>query len=139
MVPIYEDSIETYFFLEYSRSHNQLVIRAKRNNVRKYNIDLLFKGVQFIIAQTQFNGIKVIHETSEESVDAFIVKHSLNTNTKGNILFRIDNGTNESSWILCRSFGVFHSKVDILESIIGRYDDGGFEDEEQVWITRRTY
>lgn len=128
---IFAELASEFQFLDYSATHNQLVIRSMKNSKnRNYNIDIIFKGVLSLLMQTNFKGIEISLFESEHN--NFLVNDYGFKNTKNYKIFSIKDNSGKEYFINAMCFGVYQNKLDILETSIGRYDMGNLG-ENILW------
>jgi hypothetical protein len=124
---LFTDLNSEYRLLDYNISHRQLLIRSLRNRERPYNIDIIFKGVKYLIVSDSFNGIEITNTLNlSETQFHFISKHIRNEDLYNNFILKTMDG--KKYFINAITFNVFKNKLDILESSIGRYDEGNLNE-----------
>lgn len=64
---MFSDLINEFQVLDYSPTHNQLLIRSMKNKNKDYNIDILVKGVLAILIPSIFKGIEISIEEINDS------------------------------------------------------------------------
>jgi hypothetical protein len=107
---LFSDSDNKYKLLDYLISHSFLLIRSLKNKTRDYNIDLIFKPVEFIHIPTSFQGIIVSVEENEQKR-----------------IFHIKSANKEGSYYIeAYNFSVYHNDREILESPISSHLDLDF-------------
>lgn len=124
---IFSDLKNNFRLLDYSPSHSQLLIRSMRNKQREYNIDIIFKGVTVLLIPSTMHGLEITRFEGDYMLEEFEFE-----NTADASIFVLKDAKGKNYFINAICFGVYHSKVDILETSIGRYD---FEDlgENILW------
>lgn len=128
---IYSDSSNEFMLLDYSRSHSQLLIRSKRNKTREYNIDIIFKGVLVLFIPERSNGIDIsLFKLNNEN--SFLTNDYGFKQNKDYKIFVLENSEGQKYYINAGCFGIYHNKLDILETSIGRYDMENFG-ENILW------
>jgi hypothetical protein len=117
---IFSEPSSEFKMLDYLVTHNQLLIRSMKSRQREYNIDIIFKGVRALIIDSVFEGLEI--SLSDESQNmkliedqGFVVDHNYK-------VFLLKNGSGPINFINAMAFGIFHNKLDILETSLGRYD-----------------
>jgi len=111
------DLENTYQLLDFSISHNRMLIRSMRNRSRDYNIDLYFKGVSGIFAPMYFKGIEISSSDQTEIENSLHFMHQL-PNEMGYQLFTLKDSNGNSYYLNAAAWGVFHNKRNILESTL---------------------
>ncbi len=128
---IFYDLISEFQIIDYSPTHNQLLIRSMKNRNRGYNIDIIVKGVWSILILSLFKGLEIsIFEISENKrylVDDYGFKI-----TNEYRIFSLKNSEGMIYFLNALCFGVYHNKLDNLETSIGRYDIENFG-ENILW------
>jgi len=117
---IFSDPSSEFKMLDYLVSHSQLLIRSMRNRQREYNIDIIFKGVRALIIDSVFEGLEISLSDENQNIKlieghGFVVDHDYK-------VFLLKNGSGQMQFINAMAFGIFHNKLDILETSLGRYD-----------------
>ncbi len=56
---IFSDLISEFQIIDYSPTHNQLLIRSMKNRNRGYNIDIIVKGVWSILLPSILKGLEI--------------------------------------------------------------------------------
>lgn len=128
---VFEDLNSEYSILDFSLSHSQLLLRSKINTERNYNIDILFKSVNFISIPITIKGIKISAVIDNKRLSKISKEFNLLNDSR---LIEIVDGKGFNFYLAANSMGVFHNKLDILETSIGRYDFSDHKDEEIDWI-----
>lgn len=118
---IYSDLTIEFMLLDYSPSHSQLIIRSKKNKNRDYNIDILFKGVSNLLLPSSMKGIEISPSKSNKDTK-FLIRDYGFKNTKDHRIFSLKNAEGKVYYINALCLGVYHNKLDILETSMGRYD-----------------
>jgi len=135
---IFSDLANEYQLLDYTPSHSQLLIRSMRNLNRDYNIDIIVKSVFAILMPTEISGIEIsIAETNDTKylIDNFGFSDQFGY--YGYEIFSIKDSKGNIYYLNAGSFGVYHTKLDILETSIGRYDYGPIEGENVLWYNNQ--
>lgn len=128
---LFSDLMNDFQVIDYSPSHNQLLIRSKSNKNRDYNIDIVLKGVLSILIPTVFKGIEIsLFEMKDDNND-LIEKYDFKL-SKDYHVFCLKDIQGKTYFINAMCFGVYHNKLDILETSIGRYDFGNLA-ENILW------
>ena len=128
---IYSDLVNEYQLLDYSPTHNQLLIRSVKNKNRDYNIDILFKGVLAILIPSKIKGL--IISIAEISGDRkFLVEDYGFKVTSDYRIFLLKDREGQVFFLNAMCFGIYHNKLDILETSLGRYDMENFG-ENILW------
>ena len=118
---IYSHLSNEFRLLDYSPSHSQLLIRSMRTKNREYNIDIVFKGVLAMLVTDRINGIEI--SLSVPNTDnTFLTRDFGFKQNKEDKIFLLKTIEGQIFYINADSFGVYHNKLDILETSIGRYD-----------------
>jgi len=118
---IFSDLTSEFQILDYSPTHNQLLIRSMKNRNRDYNIDILIKGVSSIITPSVFKGLEIsIFEITEDKKH-LKEEYDFKT-TRDYRIFSLKNSEGKMYFVNAMCFGVYHNRIDILETSIGRYD-----------------
>lgn len=100
----------SFFLLDYSPSHSELVIRQIEKNEKK-NIDIFFKGVTYINLKPKFEGLRI-----EENKEGFFKEKYGYDNQ---IQFTIIDDSKNQYVIVAYYFCVSNNKLNILETSIG--------------------
>ncbi|HVW98383.1 MAG TPA: hypothetical protein VHA56_20620 [Mucilaginibacter sp.] len=119
---IFSDLTSSYKILDFSATHNQLLIRSVRNIHRNYNIDIFFKSVSFLILPTTIEGIEI--DLLQNTQNRELFSNNYTFDIKYSKIFSLKDSASNFYFINASAFGVFHNSLDILESSIGRYDYG---------------
>ncbi len=118
---IYSNQTQKFQIIDFSATHNQLLLRSFKTKNREYNIDIIIKGVEYILIPTFFQGIEISVLENEEIISFLKSKFYLNTEYD-NQIFSIKDNQGKVYYINALCFGIYHNKLDILETSIGRYD-----------------
>jgi hypothetical protein len=99
-----------------------MLIRSLKNSQRDYNIDIVFKPVDGMLMMSTMEGIEIDHvdaavEEPAVKTIGFSLKH-------GQKVFVIKDRAGHKYYINAMAVGVYHNKLEILESSLGRYDYG---------------
>lgn len=130
---LFVDMSSNYQILDYSPSHNQLLIRSLRNLKRDYNIDILFKMVRVVLMPSLLNGIGISkYDASVNSEKNELLSNYGFRQSKDFKVFVLKNLEGKEYYLNAMALGVFHNKLDILETSIGRYDFGDLG-EKVLW------
>ena len=131
---IFSDINNSYRIIEYSATHNQLLIRSMKNKERAFNIDILFKGVSEILIPTKIDGLEI---SSKEIDDIHIfLKNVFDfNNSKEYIIFELKDIKGKIYYINAMAVGIFHNQQDTLESSINRYARS--TGEGYLWFSNR--
>ena len=114
---LFSDKTNEFFLLDYTPSHSQLVFRSKRTKDRIYNIDILFKPVNHIIVPTRLKGISISILEEPNKIDILAEQGLLIDNDK--TIFSLNDNLGREFYVNAMAFGIYHSNLDILESIFG--------------------
>lgn len=132
MTTIFSDLTNEFQILDYSPTHNQLLIRSMKNKHRDHNIDILIKGVQSILIPSTFNGLEIsLAEIGDDK--KYLLKDYDFKITRDYRIFSMKNANGKTFFLNAMCFGVFHNKLDILETSISRYDMGSLG-ENILWF-----
>ncbi|QEM02226.1 hypothetical protein DIU31_001330 [Mucilaginibacter rubeus] len=128
---IFSDFANEFKLLDYLPTHSQLLMRSMRSRQREYNIDIIFKGVRTLIIDSVFEGLEISLSDENQNIKliedhGFVVNHNYK-------VFLLENGSGQKHFINAMAFGIFHNKLDILETSLGRYDWGELNDEMVLW------
>jgi len=118
---IYSNLNDKFILLDFHPSHSQLLIRSTKNNERDYNIDILFKPVDVILLPTKFKGLEV-KVLDLEQKEEFIKKDFGMELNDGNTIFLLKDSEGRKCYLSALAMGVFHNKLDILETSIDPFD-----------------
>ncbi len=129
---IYSNLSDEFQLLGYSPTHNQLLIRSIKNKKRDHNIDIIFKGVLSIITTTTFKGIELSLLDSSARNSRIIKEHDFKITVDYNV-YILETTDLERYFINAMCFGVYHNRLDILETSLGRYDEGN-RGENVLWF-----
>ena len=127
---IFSNLISKFQILDFSPTHNQILIRSIKNKSRDYNIDIIFKGVLTVLIPSTFKGIEIsIAEINDRKylTDDYGFKIS-----KDYRIFSLNDSEGKVYYLNAMCFGIYHNKLDILETSIGRYDVENFG-ENILW------
>ncbi len=118
---IFSDSTSEFQILDYSPTHNQLLIRSIKNKNRDFNIDIHVKGVLSLLMPTSLKGfeISVLEISSNNKYLTEEYDFKINRDYK---IFSVKDFNGKIYYLNAMCFGVYHNKLDILETSIGRYD-----------------
>lgn len=130
---IFSDLNNEFQILDYSPTHNQLLIRSMRNKSRGYNIDIIFKGVLSLLIPSIIKGLEISKFEIDESKMYLIDEYGFK-NTKDYQIFSLKNSVGKICFINAMCFGVYHNKLDIIETSLGRYDMENFG-ENVLWYS----
>jgi hypothetical protein len=128
---IFSDKINEFQILDYSPTHNQLLIRSLKNKNKNYNIDIILKGVLGLVIPTLFNGLE-ISVSKLSNAEKYLIDDYGFEETKDYRMFCLKNAQGRVFFINAMCLGVYHNKLDILETSIGRYDMEDFG-ENILW------
>jgi hypothetical protein len=128
---IYKHAKQKFQIVDFSLSHNQLLLRSFKSRDRAYNIDIIFKGVSRSILSTEMNGFEISVLKDEEAIHFLKERFYFDTDYDYRIFLIKDDG-GKAYYINAFCFGVYHNSLDILETSIGRYDSENFG-ELQEW------
>lgn len=127
---IFSDLINKFQLIDYSTTHSQLLLRSMRNKARDFNIDIHIKGVFSLLMPTVFQGIEIaIFEIGDEK--KYLIEE-YGFDLAYHRIFSLKNSEGKVYFVNAMSFGIYHNKLDILETSIGRYDFGSL-DENILW------
>jgi len=118
---IFSDLINEFQILDYSPTHNQLLIRSMKNKSRDYNIDIIIKGTICILIPSVFKGLEISLSDSTDSKKDLYKEYALKA-TRDYRIFSIKNSDGKAYFVNAMCFGVYQNKLEILETSIGRYD-----------------
>ncbi|ADF53323.1 hypothetical protein ZPR_3004 [Zunongwangia profunda SM-A87] len=118
---IYSNQNQEFQIVDFSATHSQLLLRSFKTKDREYNIDIIVKGVGLLLLPTSFLGIEISLLENKETISFLKDKFSFN-NEYDNRIFSIKDNQGRVYYINALCFGVYHNKLDILETSIGRYD-----------------
>lgn len=116
---IFSDLISEFQILDYSPTHNQMLIRSMKSKNRDYNIDIIIKGVLSILIPSTFKGIEI--SIAEINDRKYLIEDYGFRITKDYRVFSLKDSEEKVYFLNAMSFGVFHNRLDILETSIGRY------------------
>jgi hypothetical protein len=117
---IFSDLTSEFQILDYSPTHNQILIRSMKSKSRYYNIDIIIKGVTLILVPSIFNGIEISIEGINDR--KYLIEDYGFKITKDYRIFSLKDSVGKVYFLNALCFGVYHNKLDILETSIGRYD-----------------
>ncbi|WP_293308484.1 hypothetical protein [Pedobacter sp. UBA5917] len=118
---IFSDLSSNFQLIDYSPTHGQLLIRCLKNKQRDYNIDIIFKGVLHILIPVVFNGIEIAAAEINEDNGYLVANYGFKISGDYRI-FSITDTKSKIYYLNAMCFGVYHNKLDSLETSIGRYD-----------------
>lgn len=130
---IYSNRNDKFQVIDYSPTHNQLLIRSLKSKSRKYNIDIIFKGVGCMVMPTLLSGLDISLVTEEKTLHELETKYLFNTDYD-NRIFSIKSADQQEYFLNALCFGIYHNSLEILSSSIGRYDMGNLG-ELQKWYS----
>ncbi len=128
---LFSDLKNKFKIIDFSPSHDQLLLRSMKNKRRTYNIDIIVKGVGLVLCPTALEGIEISLLKDIKTKASLLNKYGLAEKADCNI-FMLRSSSELEFYINAMCFGVYHNKLDILESSIGRYDFENF-DELIIW------
>jgi hypothetical protein len=101
-----------FFMLDYSPSHSELALRYidKKN---QSNIDIFFKGVQYIDIIPKLSGVKIFEENNSTLLHEYGVKNSRH--------YSIQDNHGRHFAIISYFFCISSNKLDILQSSLGNF------------------
>lgn len=129
---LYSNKTEKFQIVDFLATHNQLLLRCFKTSIRDYNIDVILKGVTQLFLPTEINGIEIFVLDNEETIKFLTNKFSFSTKYDKRIFKIVDSGGN-FFYINALCFGIYHNKLDILETSLERYDMENFG-ELQKWF-----
>lgn len=118
---IYSDLYSEFQIIDFSATHSQLLIRSLRNKNRDYNIDIIFKGVISLLTTTVIKGLEISILKIDE-IDRKLINEYGFENSEDYRIFALKDIQGKICFINAMCFGVYHNKLNILETSIGRYD-----------------
>lgn len=128
---IYSDLESEFQMIDYSPTHSQLLIRSMKNKNRDYNIDIIMKGVIYTLISTTYKGIEIsiaeLNDIRSNLLEDFGFKV-----TRDYRVFSLKDSDGKTFFLNAMCFGVYHNKLEILETSIGRYDVENFG-EDILW------
>jgi len=127
---IFSDLSNEFQIIDYSPTHNQILIRSLKSKNRDYNIDIIIKGVLSILIPSIFKGLEI--SIAEISDKKYLIEDYGFKITKDYRVFSLKDSTGKVYFLNAMCFGVYHNKLDILETSIGRYDMENFG-ENILW------
>jgi len=128
---IFSDLSNEFQVLDYSPTHNQLLIRSMKSRKRDYNIDIIVKGVTTMLISSILKGLEISLADNDDSIE-YLIKDFGFKKTKDYRIFLLKGSDGNSFFLNAMALGVYHNKLDILETSIGRYDMGDFG-ENILW------
>lgn len=127
---IFLDLASEFQVLDYSPTHNQMLIRSMKSKDRDYNVDIIIKGVLSILIPSVFKGIEI--SIAEINDRKYLIEDYGFKITKDYRIFSLKDSGGKVYFLNGMCFGVYHNKLDILETSIGRYDMENFG-ENILW------
>lgn len=127
---IYSNLTSEFQILDYSPTHNQMLIRSMKSKNRDYNIDIIIKGVLSILIPSTLKGIEI--SIAEINDRKYLIEDYGFKITIDDRIFSIKDSEGKTFFLNAMCFGVFHNKLDILETSISRYDMGNLG-ENILW------
>ena len=88
---------------------------------RNYNIDIIFKGVSYILIPSNFKGLEISSCEIDENTKYLSKNYGFKI-TKDYRIFSLRTSENKIHFLNAMCFGVYQNKLNILETSIGRYD-----------------
>jgi len=128
---IYRNQKQSFQIIDFSATHSQLLLRNFKSIERDYNIDIIIKGVSRLIIPTEIKGVDISILKDKKMIEFLQEKFSFN-NEYDNRIFLIRDNEEKDYFINALCFGIYHNKLDILETSIGRYDFENYG-ELQKW------
>lgn len=116
---MYSDFEGIYKLIDYNPSHSQLLLR-KRERKEHFNIDIVFKSIQYISIPIEMNGIEISIINVKSEIDLIKEKFSFTTDF-GYKIYSIRTSKEELFFLNASVFGVFKNDLDILESSLGDF------------------
>lgn len=113
----YKESSE-FIILDFSRSHNCLLLRSMKNKVRNFNIDIIFRAVSYLAIPSRFEDLSIQQLPPETDLQH---QHGI-TMYKDDRIFQLTSGNGPKHIVMAINFTVYKNQLDILETSIGRYD-----------------
>jgi len=111
----FNDLENVYQVLDFSISHNRMLMRSMKNQFREYHIDLFFKGVSFICMTMRFDGIKISPSTPTEMTN-LRCNVKVDSDEVGYSSFTLTDKIGDFYYITASAWGVFHNRLDLLET-----------------------
>jgi hypothetical protein len=116
----FSDLNNKYALLDYVPTHSQLLIRSMRNRKRDYNIDIIFKPISALNIPQFFEGMELTVLSSQEGKRLIGEKYQFEIK-KDYSVFLLQDGKKNNYFVIAMAVGVFHNKMDILETSIGPF------------------
>jgi hypothetical protein len=107
-----------------------MLMRSMKSKNRDYNIDIIIKGILSILIPSTLKGIEI--SIAEINDRKYLIEDYGFKITKDDRIFSIKDSEGKTFFLNAMCFGVFHNKLDILETSIGRYDMGNLS-ENILW------
>ncbi len=117
---IFSDLCNKYQIVDYSPTHNQLLIRSIKNKERDYNIDIIVKGTLHMLLPSALLGLEISIFEINDDMSYLIDEYNFKI-TRDYSVFALTTSEKKVFFINAMCFGVYHNKLDILETSIGRY------------------
>ncbi|MGJ1323038.1 hypothetical protein ACR780_10125 [Sphingobacterium faecium] len=110
------NSKKSFVVFDYFISHGQLLIRSKKSDNQKYNIDIIFFNTSFLQLFTFINGItiKIVNKSNFSKYDS-VVKYLEYDNSN---LFEITS-SNEKYYIAASFVQIFENELEFNETSLG--------------------
>ena len=117
---LYSDLQSQYLLLDFLATHDQLLFRSLKNSKREYNVDIIFKGANNLLLPSILKGIEIT-ETDKTNKDWSLLEN-FGFESKHRTIFSVKNVEGRQYYINAGAFGIFHNRLDTLETSLGRYD-----------------
>lgn len=127
---IFSDMTSKFQIIDYLSSHSQLLIRSMKNKNRDYNIDIIIKGMLSMLIPSSLKGLEISIKEIEDR--KYLIEDYGFKITKDYRIFSLKDSEGKVYFLNAMCFGVFHNKLDILETSLGRYDMGNLG-ENILW------
>ena len=113
------NTFERYFRLwEYRVSHDQLLVRAAKNQVHPQNVDIIFAGVRWMKIATSFTRIESVAPTE---TDLAIVRQEIGDLERYEQVFVLTDGLRRSI-VVAAGMKILENVLDYMESSLERFD-----------------
>jgi hypothetical protein len=124
---MYSNLTDEFKILDFSATHNQLLIRSMRSRNRSHNIDIFFFSVNSLIIPATFKGIEI--SRVESTIDNSYLVSKNNFDIKYFKIYSLKDFEGKEYFINAGNVAIFHNDLDILESSIGRYYYGTLNED----------
>jgi len=116
---IFSDLANEFQMLDYTSTHDQLLIRSMKNKNRNYIVDIIIKGVLHLVIPSVFKGLEISIAEKKENNKSLVEELGFKT-TKDYKIFLLTDSKGKKFFLNAMCFGIYQNKLDILETSLGR-------------------